>query len=169
MNVTIVDDYAEIDNSISPFLALSPSVIASRLASTLSETPFSFSLSLRRHEPVRLEGDRAQEHRPGQMAMLMEGFRQWLPDDFGEGEGILGEGLESDDGVVRWSGSDHDLGSRIMGDDFRQRMMELSRAGKRELLLHPGLSLARELTSPRPQTSKKQSSSSMRTSVAREL
>lgn len=70
----------------------------------------------------------------------MEGFRQWLPDDFGEGEGFVGEGLESDDGVVRWSGSDHDLGGRIMGDDFRERTMALAESGKCECSLLLGAS-----------------------------
>jgi len=60
-----------------------------------------------------------------------DGFRQYLPADFGEGFGSLGE-PGGDDGLVKLSVSDHDLGSRIMGEEFRARMMGLAQRGDRE-------------------------------------
>lgn len=66
------------------------------------------------------------------MAKLIEGFRHWLPDDFGEGEGLLGVPGGNDDGVVIWSGSDHDLGANVMSDEFREEMTRLTERGSRQ-------------------------------------
>jgi hypothetical protein len=40
-------------------------------------------------------------------------MREWFPEDFGMGEGVLGgmDGEANDEGVVRFTASDHDLGS----------------------------------------------------------
>ena len=61
-----------------------------------------------------------------------EGFREWLPEDFGEGPGKLGQ-VGGDEGLVRLSVSDHDLGRNVMGQDYRARMMELASKGQSEL------------------------------------
>lgn len=62
-----------------------------------------------------------------------EGFRRWLPSDFGEGAGNLGE-LGGDNGLVRLSVTDQDLGRTALGQQFRARLMELASKGKSECL-----------------------------------
>lgn len=57
------------------------------------------------------------------------GFRSYLPLDFGEGEGYLGD-AGGDEGVVRLSLFDHDLGGNIMGEEFRRVMMDLGSRGE---------------------------------------
>ena len=123
--------YDQIHTSITPFLALDPSTLASRLSKLLTSEPFSYELQIRRHAPVNVTGDRGDKPRPIQIQGLLEGFRQWLPDDFGEGKGDLGE-VGGDKGLVKMSASDHDLGGKIMGAEFRERMMDLAVRGKCE-------------------------------------
>lgn len=88
-------------------------------------------MAIKRSAPVTIAGDRSSAPRPKLLAELVEGFRHALPLDFGEGAGVLGEGLSrGNDGVVIWGGSDHDLGGHIMGQEFRERMMELAGDGQ---------------------------------------
>lgn len=48
------------------------------------------------------------------MKRLIDGMKHYLPQDF----------------QVDFTGSDHDLGSWVLGDDQRTRALELARAGK---------------------------------------
>ncbi|KAL7416434.1 hypothetical protein BDY24DRAFT_234134 [Mrakia frigida] len=128
-DVLIVDDYDQIHTSITPFLALDPVFLGSRLAELLTKEPFSSEIQIRHDHPVNISGIRGTFPRPKQMAALFEGFRRFLPEDFGEGEGFLGE-VGGDDGLVRLSLSDHDLGGRIMSEDFRRVMMDLASRGE---------------------------------------
>ncbi|KAL7417282.1 hypothetical protein BDY24DRAFT_412029 [Mrakia frigida] len=128
-DVVIVDDYDSIHDAITPFLALDPTLLGSRLSQLLAEAPFSYQLDIRRHAPVNITGERATAPRPLEMAQFFEGFRQFLPEDFGEGSGDLGD-VGGDAGMVRLSASDHDLGGNIMGEEFRTRMMDLGSRGK---------------------------------------
>jgi hypothetical protein len=65
---------------------------------------------------VIIGGDRGQSSRPISMKTLIEGFLGYLP-----------EGFE-----VEFTGSDHDLGSSVLGVDQRARAMELAVKGERE-------------------------------------
>ncbi|KAL7409844.1 hypothetical protein BDY24DRAFT_444581 [Mrakia frigida] len=127
-DVLIVDDYDQIHTSITPFLALDPVFLGTRLSQLLTKEGFSYELQVRRNLAVNVTGERLKSNRALEMAKLLDGFRQFLPDDFGEGSGSLGE-PGGDDGLVKLSVSDHDLGSRIMGEEFRNRMMGLAERG----------------------------------------
>lgn len=54
-----------------------------------------------------------------------------LPENFGEGSGVLGR-PDGDEGLVRLSVSDSALGARIMGEEFRSKMMDLAGRGECE-------------------------------------
>ena len=71
-----------------------------------------------------------------------------MPVNFGEGDGDLGE-VGGDRGIVRLSGSDHDLGGKIMGADFRERMMDLASRGER-VSVSPSLRRLPDLTDAVP-------------------
>lgn len=88
-------------------------------------------MAIRRSQSVVTEGERAKNARPRLLAELVEGFRQFLPLDFGEGEGVLGEvGGRGNEGVVVWGGTDHDLGGHIMSQEYREKMLDLASRGE---------------------------------------
>ncbi|KAL7410810.1 hypothetical protein BDY24DRAFT_398543 [Mrakia frigida] len=128
-DVVIVDDYDQIHTSITPFLALNPLLLGSRLAKVLANEIYSSELRIQRSRPFEASGERGDSWRAQSMVQLLEGFRRYLPKDFGEGEGFLGE-VGGDGGVVRMSLFDHDLGGRVMGEDFVERMMDLATRGE---------------------------------------
>ncbi|KAL7410802.1 hypothetical protein BDY24DRAFT_168274 [Mrakia frigida] len=128
-DVRIVDDYDQIHTSITPFLALDPVLLASRLKELLTKEPFAYELQVRRNSPVSITGERRQTNGALEMANLIDGFRQYLPDDFGEGLRSLGLDVDGDEGLVKLSVSGHELGARIMGEEFRSRMMGLAERG----------------------------------------
>jgi hypothetical protein len=63
--------YDQIHTSITPFLALDPALLASRLDQLLKEEPFSYELQIRRHAPVNITGDRSDKPRPIQIQQLL--------------------------------------------------------------------------------------------------
>lgn len=67
-------------------------------------------------------------------SLSSEGFRRFLPEDFGEGSGLFGH-IDGDRGMVKLSVSDPVLGTRIMGEEFRDRMMDLAKRGRCESTL----------------------------------
>ena len=111
-DVQIVDDYDEIHSTITPFFPLPPDILAERLHKVLYDEEFSFRMFIRQSQPILVEGDRASAARPRLLSELSEGFRSFLPRDFGEGAGTLGEGgARANEGVVAIAGWELELGA----------------------------------------------------------
>lgn len=111
-DIKIVDDYDRIYEDIIPFHALHPSLFRQR-AEALKGTDFTWTFRLTPNA-VEAVGPRAEAGRPQSLKGLFDGFRHRLPEDFD----------------IEFTGSDHDLGSWILGDDQRERAMELVQEGR---------------------------------------
>lgn len=101
-------------NDILPFHALTPATFQQR-HNDLKNGNFMYNLTIT-PSGVIIGGDRATSSRPISMKTLIEGFLGYLP-----------EGFE-----LEFTGSDHDLGSQVLGADQRARAMELAVKGERE-------------------------------------
>lgn len=111
-DIKIVDDYDRIFQDILPFHALSPATLRQR-AHVLPATDFTYTLHIS-SDTVSITGDRATASRPKSMLGMIEGFRHFLPEDFS----------------LDITGSDHDLGSWVLGQDQRDRAVELVKQGR---------------------------------------
>jgi hypothetical protein len=67
---------------------------------------------------VTVEGEAAGRTRPQQIKKLFEGFREALPEGFGEEEKVV------------LSLNDHDLGGKVGNEDTGRRLAELWEAGE---------------------------------------
>jgi len=81
------------------------------LVSSADMNPFS-NITLSPHSPSSIAGERGAESRPKSLFSLLEPIAQFLPAD-----------------VIIY-GSDHDMGSWLLGDDQRQAAMQAIRAGR---------------------------------------
>ncbi len=106
--------YDRIFQDILPFHALSPAVLRQR-AAVLPSTDFTYTLHVSSND-VSITGNRATATRPKSLKGMIEGFRHFLPEGFS----------------LDITGSDHDLGSWVLGQDQRDRAVELVRQGKCE-------------------------------------
>ncbi len=97
-----------------PFHALSPSTFLQRHAKILTH---SFSAIYKiTPSSITVTGDRAENGRPKSLERLFDGFKSYLPKDFGTTVVV----------------SDHDLGSQVLGEDQRRRALELVKEGECE-------------------------------------
>jgi hypothetical protein len=72
----------------------------------------SSKISLSPHGPSTISGDRGNTSRPLSLFHLLEPIAQFLPAD------------------VRFHGSDHDMGSWLLGDDQRQAALQAIKDGR---------------------------------------
>lgn len=110
--IIIRDEYDQMMKDLLPHHALSPATFIRR-STELQGQDFTFTLDVTKRR-VKLEGHRAGFMRPKQMQNLVEGIRTFLPEDFS----------------LRVVGSDHDSGSDVLGQDQRERAMDLVRKGE---------------------------------------
>jgi hypothetical protein len=113
-NVTMRDEYNLLMKDLLPHHALAPATFIKR-SKDLQGTDFSYNMEVTQ-KAVRMTGPRGTSGRPKMMENLVSGFRNHLP-----------EGFE-----VKVVVSDHDTGSDVLGQDQRDRAMELVREGGRE-------------------------------------
>lgn len=111
-DVKIVDDYDRIWKDIAPFHALTPKLFRER-AKKLQKVDFTWTFKVTR-DAIVASGPRADASRPQSLKDMIDGFRHRLPADF----------------EVEITGSDHDLGSWVLGEDQRERALELVSEGK---------------------------------------
>jgi hypothetical protein len=104
--------YDRIFQDILPFHALSPATLRQR-ANVLPATDFTYTLHIS-SDTVSITGDRATASRPKSLLGMIEGFRHFLPEDFS----------------LDITGSDHDLGSWVLGQDQRDKAVELVKQGR---------------------------------------
>lgn len=121
-----IPQYDLLASNLNPFLAIPPDFLAGRYDAALKRAVFPFSFAIRASEPVALDMV-GQRTRPSQIQALLEGFRPWLPKDFGEGV----------NGPVRLACSDNDMAQQIANYDVRERLLELLEEGKGRLPIHP--------------------------------
>ena len=68
---SFLSQYDQIHTSITPFLALDPVFLGSRLTQLLTKEGFSYELQVRRDEPVNIAGERVQSNRALEMSKLL--------------------------------------------------------------------------------------------------
>lgn len=108
-----MDSYDQMMKDLIPHHALEPELFKRR-SKELEGKPFTYTLEID-SEKVDLTGDRAWSARPRHIQGLINGFKEFLPKDFG----------------LRITGSDHDTGSDVLGRDQRERAVQLVKEGKR--------------------------------------
>lgn len=101
-----------------PFHALDPATFRKR-HDAIKTGDYVYTLQVSSTN-VTIGGAKAKSSRPTTMRNLIQGFLGYLPSDF----------------EVEFTGSDHDLGSQVLGQDQRDRAMELAVKGERELIVH---------------------------------
>lgn len=111
-DIKIVDDYDRIWRDIAPFHALTPKMFRER-AEKLKKVDFTWTFKVT-HDAITASGPRADASRPKSLKDMIDGFRHRLPADF----------------EAEFTGSDHDLGSWVLGEDQRERALELVSEGK---------------------------------------
>lgn len=109
--------YDRIFQDILPFHALSPAKFRERVRQA-QETDFTYTFRITSDPSRGIEatGGRADNARPRMLAGMIEGFRIALPRGFD----------------VQITASDHDLGSWVLGQDQRDRAVELVGQGRCE-------------------------------------
>jgi hypothetical protein len=112
-DIAIVDDYDQMMKDILPHYALRPEVFIAR-SRALNGTGFTYTLDINSAR-IKATGERSTNTRPKQLVALIDGFRADLPGDF----------------ELAVTGSDHDTGGTVLGQDQRRRAMELVSEGKR--------------------------------------
>ncbi|KAG7529747.1 hypothetical protein FFLO_05436 [Filobasidium floriforme] len=111
-DIKIVDDYDRTVTDILPFHALDPATFRKR-HDALKTADYVYTLNVSPGN-ITISGAKAQSSRPTSMKNLIQGFLGYLP-----------EGFE-----VEFTGSDHDLGSQVLGQDQRERALELAVKGE---------------------------------------
>lgn len=114
-----MDEYDQMMKDLLPHHALEPATFIER-SNALEGTPFTYNLDITKSN-VSITGERATSLRPGQIRNLIQGVKQHLPDDF----------------ALKMTGSDHDTGSVVLGQDQREKAMEYVKLGKRTFLVLP--------------------------------
>lgn len=112
--VVMRDEYDQLMRDVLPHHALEPATFIQR-SKALQDTGFTYNMAVD-GQGVRMSGPRAGQARPKMMENLVAGFVQYLPRNFD----------------VKVVVSDHDTGSDVLGQDQRDRAMELVKEGGRE-------------------------------------
>lgn len=112
--VVMRDEYDQLMRDVLPHHALEPATFIQR-SKALQDTGFTYNMAVD-GQGVRMSGPRAGQARPKMMENLVAGFIQYLPRGFD----------------VKVVVSDHDTGSDVLGQDQRDRAMELVKEGGRE-------------------------------------
>jgi hypothetical protein len=107
--------YDHVWQNVEPYFALSPRTLQERVRKLEKDLPFSFHIHIKDGQ-LALTGETARKSRAMEIADLVDGFAQHLPN-------------------LSFYASDHDRGNIVLGTDQLDEALRLARENRRECAL----------------------------------